>query len=69
MKTTNFEDRLDEIRVSLYEESKHLDGAAFVEWINAQARGVAAEYGFTIVKSAAESRRRKTRNFAPVGSV
>ena len=50
MMTNDFERQLDQIRVDLYEESKHLSKAGIVVAQNANAMHIARKYGITITK-------------------
>ena len=58
----DFENELDNIRVSLYEKSKDLSQEVFISQMNAQARVIAEQFGFTIIASVndAEPPKRKT---------
>jgi len=46
------EDEIDAIRIAQYERDKHLTNAESARQINEHAKGLAMEYGFTIVSSA-----------------
>ena len=45
------EDEIDKIRLAHYEETKHLSDEEFVKKINDEARQLAKEYGFTIIRA------------------
>ena len=47
----DFEDKLDEIRVNLYEKSKNLSREEFVRQLNERAQIIANQYGLTIIAS------------------
>ena len=60
--SNDFEDKLDDIRVRLYEKSKDLSGEDFINQMNSKARVAAEQFGFTIIASANDSgpHRKKT---------
>ena len=45
----DFEKMLDQIRVDIYEETKHMDSADVIAEINNKARELAREYGIKTV--------------------
>ena len=51
MMIDNFEKQLDEIRVKMYEETKHMTPAERAEVINERGRRIAEKYGITITKA------------------
>jgi len=56
MKSLNtIEDDIDRIRLQIYEETKDLTSAQFVDYFNKSAEALAKQYGFKIVASAKSS--------------
>ena len=47
--TRTIEDEIDEIRLKIYEETKHMTHAEFNAYIREGAEAVAKEFGFEIV--------------------
>lgn len=47
----DFEDELDDIRVKLYEETKHMSPSEFTAHINAEADRICKEFGITLEKA------------------
>jgi len=59
MDTANeFENRLDAIRVKLYEETRHMNNTDAAKATNENGRRIAGKYGIPLVKGAA-------RRYAP----
>lgn len=57
MKTYDrFEDELDDIRVALYEKTKHMSDREFTEHIRSESRKIAAEYGLNLTRADLSSR-------------
>ncbi|MDR1588763.1 MAG: hypothetical protein LBS51_01055 [Oscillospiraceae bacterium] len=52
MMTNDFENRLDEIRVELYEKTKTLRNKDAVAVINDSGREIAEKYGIAVAKAA-----------------
>jgi hypothetical protein len=52
--TNDFEDKLDAIRVGMYEQMKDLPQDEALALLNGNAKKLADEFGFTIVKDADE---------------
>ena len=50
MMTNDFERQLDQIRVDLYEETKHLSKEEIVVVQNAKAKRIAAKYGIILTE-------------------
>jgi hypothetical protein len=50
MMMNNFENQLDEIRVSLYEQTKNMSSAEIVEATNKNGKKIAEQFGIVITK-------------------
>lgn len=46
----DFEDELDDIRVKLYEETKHMSSSEFASHINAEADRICKEFGIQVAE-------------------
>ena len=51
MMIDNFEKQLDEIRIKMYEETKHMTAVEMVDFLNERGKRTAEKYGITITKA------------------
>ena len=45
----NFEDKLEEIRLKLYEETKNMDNMDAINFINGNARKIVSKYNLSVL--------------------
>jgi hypothetical protein len=50
-KIDSIEDEIDEIRLRIYEETKHMTGKEFNEYINKRTEATIKKYGMKVVTS------------------